>query len=244
MTISGSPEILRKLAVSNGVDEAASCLSKGVNEVVGPDWNVMDSGQATWERLAAGVERLGKFTLGLHTAAEEGAFPAKGEMRGSGHDVGRIAKDVTDTVAEWARKKNKPYIERLAVAVKADRYWADVLETLTTAADANLGRYRAQNEAGGTRVEGDPPRASWEEAEFRASTDLGRSADLLVQEHGKILIEARELLAHSILRWWQMVYRAWQNGFCGEDAKAFAAQISCGMRWVQSADLQAWVRGL
>lgn len=244
MTIGGNPEILQNFAVIKMADDAAGHLSKGVDEVVGPDWNAMDSRQATWERLADGVERLGKLTLGLHTASEVGVFPSNREMRKLGHDVGRIANDVTGTVAEWARKKNKPYIERLAVAVEADPYWADVLETLTTAADANLGRYRAQNEVGGTRVEGDPPRASWEEAEFRASTDLGRSADLLGPEHGRILIEARKLLAHSILRWWQMVYRAWQNGFCGEDAKGAAVEVSYGLRWVTAADLRAWVRAL
>ncbi len=229
-------------SINEAVDKAVVPISTALDEVMSPHWYVVDQGQPTWERLASGVERLGKLTLGLHTEAESGQFPSDSEMRGWRHTVDRIADEVTEAVADWANTNGNQYVEDLARAVEVDPYWSMILEALTTAASAANGRYRAQGELGGAQPSTDPPSAAWEEAERTAITDLGRMADLCGPQSREVLVQAREQLAHSVLQWWKLVYRAWQHGFCGEDGRRAAMGVSRGLQWVQSDRLREWMK--
>ena len=237
-----SAEIQRMSSIIEAVDRAVVPMSAALDEVISPHWNVVDQGQPTWERLASGVERLGKLTLGLRTEIKTGVFPPDREMKQLWHEVDHIANEVTKAVAEWANANGNQYVEDLARAVEIDPYWSEILEALTTAVSAANGRYRAQGELGGAQPSTDPPSAAWEEAERNAITDLGLMADLSGPQNRQIIVQAREQLAHSILRWWHMVFRAWQHGFCGEDGRRASTEVSRSNRWVSTDELREWVK--
>lgn len=230
------------------ITEAAGQLATGIHQVVGPRWNSL-AGQTAFQDMAGGVERLAKITGGLWFEEEHGRYPSDKEAAKGYHDIKALVEKVQVGIEDRATAAGKSYIVSLCKALRDDDNWPMLVEMLNTAADATTGRYRQTAIMGGKDLSGTPSACQlWEAIEHDVITDLGlwgSIADIssFGQGPSDSLIRARGVTLHPLLRWWHLVYRAWQHGLAGPRSQRFSTEI--GLEFEQLPDeLKRFVEGL
>jgi len=230
------------------IAEATGQLATGIHQVVGPRWNSL-AGQTAFQDMAGGVERLAKITNGLWFEEEHGRYPKDSEAREAGHKIPELVAAVQAGIEDRATAAGKTYILGLCKALRDDPNWPMLVEVLNTAADATTGRYRQTAIMGGKDLSGAPSAYQlWEAIEHDVITDLGlwgSIADIssFGQGPSDSLVRARGVTLHPLLRWWHLVYRAWQHGLAGSKSQRFSTEI--GLEFEQLPDaLKEFVKGL
>lgn len=227
------------------INEATGQFGAGLREVVAPSWRPM-VGQAAFQDVAGGTEKLAKITDGVWFAEEHGRYPTDAEARKDGHDVQALATRVQRGIAARARAERNSYIVNLCQSLDDDPNWLPLLEVLNTAADAGTGRYRHTAILGGKDLsDHESAYELWEVVESDVITDLGmwshiRGAGL--QPDASITV-VRERILFSLLRWWRLVHRAWQHGLVGIEARRFSSEIGLEFDRLPS-NLRVFVKAL
>lgn len=212
------------------IAEATGQLATGIHQVVGLRWNSM-TGQTAFEDMAGGVERLAKITDGLWVEEARGSYPSDKEAAKAHHDVKALVEKVQVGIEDRATAAGKTYILGLCKALRDDPNWPMLVAVLNTAADATTGRYRQTAIMGGADLSGTPSAYQlWGRIEHDVITDLGlwgSIADLssFGQGPSDSLLKARGVTLHPLLRWWHLVYRAWQHGLAGPRSQRFSSEI-------------------
>lgn len=231
-----------------GLAEATGQLATGIQQVVGPRWNSL-TGQTAFQDMSGGVEKLAKITYGLWFEEEHGHYPKDSEARRAGHKITELVEAVQTGIEERAAKAEKSYILGLCKALRDDPNWPMLVDVLNTAADATKGRYRHTAIMGGKDLS-DAPSAYqlWEAIEHDVITDLGlwgSIADISSSGHGPsdALVRVRGETLHSLLRWWHLVYRAWQHELVGSRSRQFSTEVGLEFENLPDA-LKTFVKGL
>lgn len=211
--------VLRAVHLSSELTTATELIALGLNQIANEKWVARQPGGA-FNQLAQGVERVLKLSFGLNEQSQGRVVGAQFGSGGSGHGVITLHTRVMEILLAESSSA-APYVQGLLAETLADPYWADILTALDRWA-ATSGRYRDLDALRGRQVQGDPPWASWEEAEHRAVTELGGWGSLT----DEVLARAREQMLLSIMRWWHTIYRSWQHGLLGAEGKVFASELS------------------
>lgn len=162
--------VLRALHLSSELTTATELIALGLNQIASVKWVARQPGGA-FNQLAQGVERVLKLSFGLNKQNKGRVVGAQFGSGGSGHGVITLHTRVMENLlAETSSAA--PYVHSLLTETLADPHWADILTALDRWA-ATSGRYRDLDAIRGRPVHGDPPWATWEEAEHRAVTELG-----------------------------------------------------------------------
>ncbi|MCI4657332.1 hypothetical protein [Cryobacterium zhongshanensis] len=213
-----SDQVMRALHLASELTTATELLALGLNQVASPRWQARQPGGA-FTQLSQGVERVLKVTFWLNEESHGREVDARFGSGASGHALGELNARVIDIYLVESRTA-MPYVRGLVEEVLSDPYWGDVLLALDRWS-ATSGRYRDLDALRGRKGMDDPPWASWEEAEHRAVTECGGWADLTEET----LIEGRQRLLLSVMRWWHTLFRGWQHGLVGEQGKQFSSGL-------------------
>lgn len=210
--------VLRALHLSSEITTATELLALGLNQAANTKWQARQPG-GVFTQLSQGVERVLKVTFGLNEQSHGREVDPKFGSGSGGHALIDLNARVFDVLQSESRRKT-PYIEGLVNETLADPYWPDLLLALDRWAAA-AGRYRDLDALRGKELQGDPPSASWDEAEHRAITDAGGWTNLTAET----LVASRQQMLLSIMRWWHTLYRSWQHGLVGDEGERFSSAL-------------------
>lgn len=179
--------------------------------------------------LAAGAEKLLKLTLGLSALDTEGRWPSVHVMRQRwGHRIAELDEQVRALLLERIHLSNaQPFIRALLGRTETDPIRAELFGTLQDYASA--GRFAHLDTLAGSTPDVPSPRQRWDGL---ASELVLARPQLLAglagpqQDFDACLAELAGLLDES-LRWWQYaLYRCWQHGLAGAEARRWSAHLS------------------
>jgi hypothetical protein len=218
MTNRPNERVLRAFSLSSELTTATELLALGLNQSANAKWVARQPG-GVFTQLSQGVERVLKVTFWLHEQSEGREVDSKFGSGSGGHALKELNSKVFDILVFESQLKT-PYIARLVEEVVVDPYWPDLLLALDRWA-ATSGRYRDLDALRGKHLQGDPPWASWEEAEHRAVTAAGGWAN----PTDETFAASRMRMLLSIMQWWHTLYRGWQHGLVGEDGIMFSSAL-------------------
>jgi hypothetical protein len=210
--------VLRALHLSSEITTATELLALGLNQAANAKWQARQPG-GVFTQLSQGVERVLKVTFWLNEQRYGREVDPKFGSGSGGHALRELNTKVFEVLQSESRR-NTPYMEGLVNETVTDPYWPDLLLALDRWAAAD-GRYRDLDALRGKGSHGDPPWASWDEAEHRAVTEAGGWGNL----NAETLIASRQRMLLSIMRWWHTVYRSWQHGLVGDDGETFSSGL-------------------
>jgi hypothetical protein len=211
-------QIVRSLHLVSELITATELLALGLNQVSSPKWQARQPG-AAFTQLSQGVERVLKLTFWLNEERRGRDVDPKFGSGAAGHALGELnAKVFHIYLAE--SQTAAPYVTGLVAQALGDPYWGDILLALDRWS-ATSGRYRDLDALRGREAQGDPAWASWDEAEHRAITEGGGWANLTEDA----LVEGRQRMLLSVMRWWHTLFRGWQHGLVGDLGKQFSSEL-------------------
>lgn len=179
--------------------------------------------------LAAGAEKLLKLTLGLGTLETEGSWPSVQVMRNDwGHRIAELDERVRALLRSRAQLSDaRPFIHAVLDRTATDPIRAEVFGTLQSYAVD--GRFAHLDTLAGSVTDIPSPRQRWDALKSTLLQDrpelLARWADPRA-DYQACLAELAGLLDEA-LQWWQYaLYRCWQHGLAGADARQWSGQLS------------------
>lgn len=230
MGVDPEQERVRTFHRVQAIEDATSLLASGIAMVAAPGWQAR-TGQPALQVLASGVEKLAKITLGMMDEADTGQFPDQKAMMALGHDIGALVRSLETRVELGATKSDKAYVLGLKRALDSNPYWPGLVEALATAADAKAGRYVHESALGGAPPAGISADEIWQDLDATAVAQLGLSAAIAGPEAREALVQVRTEILGAVVRWWQLVSRAWSTAWpAPPDASSPARSASSGAR--------------
>lgn len=218
MTNRPNDQVMRAQHLASELTTATELLALGLNQVASRKWQARQPG-AAFTQLSQGVERVLKLTYWLNEENHGRQVDPKFGSGAAGHALGELNAKVFDIfVAESLT--TTAYMRGLVDEALADPYWSDILLALDRWADTP-GRYRDLDALRGRDAPGDPPWASWNEAEHRAITESGGWANLT----DEVLVASRRRMLLSVMCWWHTLYRGWQHGLVGAQGVQFSSGL-------------------
>src|SRR5689334_15059916 len=178
--------------------------------------------------LAAGSEKLLKLTLGLTDRDETGVWTTKRAMLGWSHRIAELDEHVLHRLeARTHLSPAEPYIKAVLARAAHDPIRRELFAALQ--AYASSGRFAHLDQLAGSSQETPSPRERWDSLKndlVQAHPELlARMVDL--QEDFEQAQADLAALIDEALQWWQLaIFRAWQHGLAGPEARGWAAQLT------------------
>lgn len=239
-----APEIVTGVSLVQAIDDATRHLLLGVREISSPDWRA-DIGQPGFSLLATGAEKLCKLTLMVDEEATTGTMPTDKKVgRGNLHAVEKLTTDVDRLVRGYIDESGNGYLRRWQAGVDADPYWLGLVALLDVAANANEGRYRHARAMSGTLPDTDSPAGLWEALDTRVAIEREVLGDLMepVKRNAALALTRGRLLG-SVVQWWHLMFRAWQQGAIGARGRSVASELGLDLDKLPEP-LRMFVKGL
>lgn len=201
--------------------DAISCyLASAIRLIEGPHSQVQ--GPAILALLAAGTERLTKFTIGAIELAQGNDWPG-GKLRGMNHSIIKLDTHARSLIAERTNLSTaRGLLVQLRAELDADPLWPPLLHAVDDW--ANGGRYWGFDVLTQKQRRPAPSTELWSRAIGEALT----MGDLQAFSQGSPTIQAEvdARVASCIERWWEYYARSWITGVCGPDGQQWSSAIS------------------
>lgn len=190
---------------------------------------VLDPILTVW---SIGVEKLLKLSLGHHQLSSIGTWPRLSDMKNRyRHRIVQMDDELRIHLREWGARTGASYVNSLVGRVDDDPVWVELRGTLDIYGRA--GRFHHLDILGGATPTEDSPQHAWEaveevarQAESVAPWRLRDITGLSVTEVDEYAMAIKREIVDSMLRWWFMISRSAENGFLGQDGRAFGSSVS------------------
>ena len=189
-----------------------------------------DSAGVVLALLSAGAEKLLKLTLGLHALDTVGEWPTVQVMRTHwGHRIAELDSQVLALLRSRTRGVGRAAVHRGGAGPRtaSDPMRTELFGTLQAYAWA--GRFAHLDTLAGSGSDVPSPRQRWD----ALKTSLVAQHPSLLTRLGDPTADLAACLAEVAglldvaLQWWQYaLYRCWQHGLAGADARRWSAQLS------------------
>jgi hypothetical protein len=179
-----------------------------------------------------GCEKVLKMTLGVINTEVHGAWPSKQVMKTFGHDVVTLDSQCRRLFRERSELAlAKGYFKALQDEADADGLIGTFLTVL--ARYASNGRFYYLDDLADNPQDLPAPSEFWSDVESQTLQTDPEILQLLNGTNQDVDAAVARSIGHvrtSLARWRNLYYRAWIQGVCGEQAKAYGWQLQLPKR--------------
>lgn len=220
--------VQRQVSLLSEIDSAQSLLRYGTQTLSMARGTFADIQDPVLTTLSIGLEKLYKLTLGLIELDTSGEWPSKESMKGLGHNLGTMHRQVFDEIR--ARSAGRPYVVSQLEVVAADPAIGPIIEVLH---DYGMsGRFYYLDFLSDGTVNRPDPRALWMSMEQTVISEdslnqlFHRAAASGDETDWERFIHSRNMrLAESVSRLHELIALSWKHGCMGQTGRELAVAV-------------------